>query len=540
LTYPATRILAAWLAMTLVQGSAAAAAPQAHGQQTAAALMTAAAAGVPPRHSSDTAAHLRWTRSDRVDDGDRGALQRLLSRLLHGAPAPVPGEWALLVAGLIGAGAIARRRVSLMRGRSIVVPRSSAAPQPHVPQPQLTQKITLCLASVLLLPALHARAQDAAKVTPFVEETLTNDDNVFRISKDVDPATITGSRSRADIYRTTSFGLSADVPVSLQRLVGSLTFNTTRYQRFSGLDFNGHEVRGSWLWQAGKDLRGEVGLADTYSLASFAQLLSTTPDELRVRQVFVNGAWLVTPHWRLRAAGDRLEQRNSDPATLFNDVNIDGFEASLSRVSEAGNSIGCGARLETGHFPTLQPLGAALIDNAYRQYSAGLTLDWTPSAVSHIVAHAAQVSRRYDQLPQRDFNGAIGRAEFTWTPTGKVALTAIAQRDISPYEYTRSSLVLLKGIGLRPTWRMTTKLELSADLEALTRSYLADPARALGLAGQTGQRDDTVRSVSALLAYHPVPNVTVRASLLHEMRSSNVAFGDYAANVAWINARLAF
>ena len=529
MTYPATRILAAWLAMTLVQGSAAAAAPQAHGQQTAAALMTAAAAGVPPRHSSDTAAHLRWTRSDRVDDGDRGALQRLLSRLLHGAPAPVPGEWALLVAGLIGAGAIARRRVSLMRGRSIVVPRSSTAPQPHVPQPQLTQKITLCLASVLLLPALHARAQDAAKVTPFVEETLTNDDNVFRISK-----------ARADTYRTTSFGLSADVPVSLQRLVGSLTFNTTRYQRFSGLDFNGHEVRGSWLWQAGKDLRGEVGLADTYSLASFAQLLSTTPDELRVRQVFVNGAWLVTPHWRLRAAGDRLEQRNSDPATLFNDVNIDGFEASLSRVSEAGNSIGCGARLETGHFPTLQPLGAALIDNAYRQYSAGLTLDWTPSAVSHIVAHAAQVSRRYDQLPQRDFNGAIGRAEFTWTPTGKVALTAIAQRDISPYEYTRSSLVLLKGIGLRPTWRMTTKLELSADLEALTRSYLADPARALGLAGQTGQRDDTVRSVSALLAYHPVPNVTVRASLLHEMRSSNVAFGDYAANVAWINARLAF
>jgi len=32
----------------------------------------------------------------------------------------------------------------------------------------------------------------------------------------------------------------------------------------------------------------------------------------------------------------------------------------------------------------------------------------------------------------------------------------------------------------------------------------------------------------------------VQASLLHEVRSSNAAFGDYAANVAWINARLAF
>lgn len=492
MTYPATRILAAWLAMLVVQGSAAPAAPRVHGQQTAAALMTAAAARIPP--------------------------------------VPVPGDWALVIAGLIGAGAIARRRVSLMRDRSLVVPRSSAAPQSR-----LTQKLTYCLASLLLL-ALHARAQDAAKVTPFVEETLTSDDNVFRISKDVDPASVIGSGSRADTYRTTSFGLSADVPVSLQRFVGSLTFNSTRYQRFSALDFDGHDLRGSWLWQARKDLRGELGFSDTDSLASFAQLLSTTPDQLRVRQEFVNGAWMVTPQWRLRAAGERLEQRNSAPATLFNDVNIDGFEASLSRVSATGNSIGCSARIETGHFPTLQPLGAALIDNAYRQYGAGLTLDWTLSAASHVVARAAQVSRRYDQLPQRDFNGAIGRAEFTWTPTGKLALTAIAQRDISPYEYTRSSLVLIKGIGVRPTWRMTAKLELSADLEALTRSYPGDPTQALGLAGQ---RDDKVRSMGALLTYHPAATVTVQASLLHEARSSNVAFGDYAANVAWINVRLA-
>ena len=530
MTYPAPRILAAWLAVMVLQGSAASGAPQAQVRQTATALMTAAAARTPPRPASDTAARFPWTRSYKGGSADRGALHRLLERLLHSAPAPVqpPGDWALWVAGLIGAGAIARRRLALMRDRN-----------------RPARKVTYGLASLLLLPALHARAQDAdaqardvAKVTPFVEETLTADDNVFRISKDIDPATVIGSRSRADTYRITSFGLSADVPVSLQRFVGSLTFNSTRYQRFAALDSDGHDLRGSWLWQAGKDLRGELGLSETYSLASFAQLLSiTTADQLRVRREFVNGAWMVTPHWRLGAAGDRLEQRNSNAATLFNDVNVDGFEASLSRVSAAGNSIGCSARFETGHFPTLQRLGTALIDNAYRQYSAGLRLDWTLSGTSHLVARADQVGRRYDQLPQRDFNGAIGHAEFTWTPTGKFALTAIAQRDISPYEYIRSSLVLIKGLGLRPMWRMTAKLELSGDLEVLTRSYRADPAQALGLAGQ---RDDKVRSATALLAYHPTRSVTVQATLLHEERSSNVAFGDYAANAAWINARLIF
>ncbi|TLZ03495.1 MAG: hypothetical protein E6K39_14250, partial [Gammaproteobacteria bacterium] len=402
--------------------------------------------------------------------------------------------------------------------------------------------LTYCLAAGLLLsPAVRAEGQDPAKLTPFVEETLTTDDNVFRISKDVDPATVIGSSSRADTYHTTAFGLNAEMPLSLQRFVANLTFNSTRYQRFSRFDSDGHDLRGSWLWQAGRVLHGELGYADTVSLASFAQLLSPTLDRLQVRQEFVNGTWMITPYWRLRAAGDRLEQRNSAPATLFNDVTIDGVEAALSRVSKAGNSIGFSTRLERGKFPTAEPfttpLSTTLIDNAYRQYAASLTLDWTVTGISHLVARADQVSRRYDQLPQRNFTGQTGRIELTWTPTGKTTLTAIVQRDISPYEYTRSSLVLLKGFGLRPGWHVTPKIDLSADLEAVTRSYVADPAQALGF---TGQRDDRVRSMSALISYHPIARIGVQASLLHETRSSNAAFGDYAANVVWLNARFAF
>ena len=556
--YRGGRILATWLAAMLVHG-AAVAAPQAAGQD---------------------ARPARWTHPVGDHGGDRGALDRILVEIVHGVPAPTrrPGNWALALAGLIGAGAIARRRASFTRHRTLVVfpptdgpriadvsqlgdaPRADDAPatgdsprpadvvQLHPARDRATHAagggahLTYCLAAGLLLsPAVRAEGQDPAKLTPFVEETLTTDDNVFRISKDVDPVTVIGSSSRADTYHTTALGLNAEMPLSLQRFVANLTFNSTRYQRFSRFDSDGHDLRGSWLWQAGRDLHGELGYADTVSLASFAQLLSPTLDRLRVRQEFVNGTWMVTPYWRLRAAGDRLEQRNSAAATLFNDVTIDGVEAALSRVSKAGNSIGFSTRLERGKFPTAEPfttpLSTTLIDNAYRQYAASLTLDWTVTGISHLVARADQVSRRYDQLPQRNFTGQTGRIELTWTPTGKTTLTAIVQRDISPYEYTRSSLVLLKGFGLRPGWHVTPKIDLSADLEAVTRSYVADPAQALGL---TGQRDDRVRSVSALISYHPTPRIGVQASLLHETRSSNAAFGDYAANVAWLNARFAF
>jgi len=55
-TYPAPRILAAWLAVMVVQGSAATGTPQVQVRQTATALVTAAAARLSPRRASGTAA----------------------------------------------------------------------------------------------------------------------------------------------------------------------------------------------------------------------------------------------------------------------------------------------------------------------------------------------------------------------------------------------------------------------------------------------------------------------------------------------------
>jgi len=116
-----------------------------------------------------------------------------------------------------------------------------------------------------------------------------------------------------------------------------------------------------------------------------------------------------------------------------------------------------------------------------------------------------------------------------------VSVSAIAERDISPYEYIHSSIVMVRGLTLRPLWHMTDELDLSANLAWLERTYLSDPAVALGAAPP---RDDHVRTMSALLAYHPRTWVTLQLSFLHEERSSNIAFGGYGDDVVWLKARL--
>src|SRR4051812_47869756 len=90
----------------------------------------------------------------------------------------------------------------------------------------------------LLQRTLHAGALAAALLFPstswalfddrlllFIEETVTHDNNVFRIPSNASPAP--GGGPRGDTYYKTSAGLSFDVPVSRQRFQGGYTWYDT-------------------------------------------------------------------------------------------------------------------------------------------------------------------------------------------------------------------------------------------------------------------------------------------------------------------------
>ncbi|HLJ39772.1 MAG TPA: hypothetical protein VKT54_15305, partial [Steroidobacteraceae bacterium] len=242
------------------------------------------------------------------------------------------------------------------------------------------------LAGLAALPLMQARAQvplvggppatesasQGPVFSPFVEETVATDDNVFRISDRANPMTLIGYPFRSDTYLTTSVGLTADVPVSLQHFEASLAYNIVHYDRFRDLDYDGYNLHGSWLWQLGSSLSGEVGVTDSYSLEPFAELLGVHPDRLHLREEFAKGSWLITPDWKLYLGGDDLTQSNSDPQGQYNDVTVDSFEASLSRLGGAGDWIGLDGRFETGRFPNGEPVfGTVTVNNNYDQYGYG-------------------------------------------------------------------------------------------------------------------------------------------------------------------------
>jgi exopolysaccharide biosynthesis operon protein EpsL len=401
------------------------------------------------------------------------------------------------------------------------------------------------LVACAAIPPGQALALWDDRVTPFVEEKVTRDSNVFRLSNGVDTEALPGSPSKDDTYRTTSVGLNVDVPVSRQRFQLAYSRNFFRYDQNTQLDLNGYDGRAVWLWQVGNDASGQLSYTESVALASFANIAGVTPDPLKTRQGLFNASYMLTPRWRAQAGVGGFEQTNGDRTREANDISIVSGDASLSYATPANTAIGLGLRAEEGRFPdrvfvpkSEDPAGlGSAFDNAYRQYGADLVLDWTATGISHLNARVGRVSRRNEHLPERDFYGTAVRIAYDWKPTGKLAVNMTVVQDISPYDDIKSSYVFVKGASLRPTLSVTGKIDLSAILEFSHREYLGDPSLA---AAGAPSRIDRIRSATATLSYRPIRVLALQMSAQRETRSSTLQFGDYEVNVYTVGARLAF
>ena len=373
----------------------------------------------------------------------------------------------------------------------------------------------------------------------FVTQSVTRDDNVFRISSSLDPASTVGSSSKGDTYYTTSPGFNFDVPMGRQRFTGGVKWHYTRYDNFTVLDFDGHEGRAAWQWQAGNDLSGYLGYTETLALASLANsragILSGTPNSLETQRVFFNAAYLMTPRWRLQGEVGRLEQFNGLPALAVNNIVIESADLAVSYITPAKNQIGLGVRVEEGHFPDRQGPAVNLAGDAYRQHNLDVITDYTITGHSRVRARAGWVSRTHEQLSQRDFEEGTFNVTYDWQPTGMLALAAIARREVSPLDDTYSSFVLLTGVALNPTLRLAEKVSVAVSLEYSAREYLNDPSLLL-----VSSRTDWVRTGALKLSYQPLRSVTLEMTWMRQTRSSTVAFGDYEVNVASLGVRIGF
>jgi hypothetical protein len=299
------------------------------------------------------------------------------------------------------------------------------------------------------------------------------------------------------------------------------------------LSHRGHTARAAWLWSVTPRLTGELVYQEQEVLANFANIQGRQPDLVTTRLAYANGAWMATPSWRLHAVLSAGQTEHQDPVRSAFDLETGAAELGWSYVTPSENRIGVAVRSERGRAPRSTTLFGAPIDNAYQQDSFGAQARWVLTGLSRLDGRIDWTSRRYDQLTQRNYSGPTFRATYTYTPTGKLTIAAIAQRDSAPLEDLSASFVLVSSIAVRPDWAVTDKINVRGNLAYSEWDYRGDAA--LGL-----EYTHRVRTGGLSILYRPTAHITLSGGISREKRTSTAAFGDYEVTVGFIEGRFGF
>jgi exopolysaccharide biosynthesis operon protein EpsL len=370
------------------------------------------------------------------------------------------------------------------------------------------------------------------RVELWVAENVTHDSNVLRLSKNL--STLPGGATqRGDTIYSTHFGATVNATFSQQHVTAEYNWFKSQYRNFKDFDFNGHTARADWQWVANPGFKGTLGASENQGLASFANIQSRDPDLVTSRSVYATGNWMATPRYRASAGLLGVQTRHSSAPRKVNDIDLVSGELGLSYVTPLDNSVGVVSRYENGRIPNGLTVGGLPFDNSYRQYGVGVMTTWIFTGHSRFDGRVEVVNRKYEQASQRNYSGPILKAQYTWTPTGKLTVLASLSRDVGPAEDIQTSFVLVTGGYVRPRWALTDKITLQGNVEYNVWQYRGDPL--LGL-----NTEYHVRTFGGSITYRPFPKVLLQAGINREVRTATIPLADYEVDVAFVEGRVGF
>lgn len=385
-----------------------------------------------------------------------------------------------------------------------------------------------------LASAVHADADDTFNA--YLTFGGQQESNLFR-----QPA-----NEQSDTVQTTALTLALSKPFSQQRFSLDATLIDYRYSKNDYLDYQAKNYNATWNWALTHRLSGILMLSQTEAQNSFVDYTANSPQtrrNIRTTQVHHAGAeWKITEGWRLLGGLTNNEQRNSEIFNAQSSYSLDTREAGVKYIWPAGNSLKLLRREGSGEYKNQNFVGFDRLpapfnpqfDNGFRQIDTEALLTVPLTGKTSLSAKLARQSREHEHFSQRDYGAYTGRLDYTWQPTGQIALMGGLRREVAAYQDFASSYYLSDGVFLQPTWQISFRLQMTASYDWQQRRF--DGAI---VAGQP-DRKDTLQSARLGITWFPATWATLTASYQRDSRNSTLDRFDFSANIYSLNARFSF
>lgn len=395
----------------------------------------------------------------------------------------------------------------------------------------------LALLVVVAVAAVPAHADPEDTFTPYVRGLYNYDSNLFRLENDQAAINQLGTSNKAESYQTLGAGMDMNWRISRQAIKGHVEVNRTHYNTYNVLDYDGRDALLQWDWLVGSVASGDVGVTDTSTQGSFANINQPVSNLVTQRSGYFHGDVKLDSRWKLKTGVVRSELNNSAASRQILNSTVDTTSAGLQYQTSKGTLVEWASQLSNGKYPNRQIVGMAPVDNGYRQWDHGVITTWEPSGKTKLLGRLNYTRRSYADVPQRDFSGFTGRVAGDWSITDKTLLELALYRDIGVVEENTASYSLNQGVDLSANWRATSKLAFRTKLSYLNIDYSGDPGFVLAAAPA---RRDKLTTLQAGLNYAVLRNTKLGLILEHGVRNSNQALASYRYNSAMINLRSEF
>lgn len=397
---------------------------------------------------------------------------------------------------------------------------------------------TLALLVALSVMSSPSPAEDYEDTfTPYVRGLYGYDSNLFRLQNDQEANAVLGSTDTAESFYTLAAGMDMNLRVSRQIIRAHAEYNQTWFSKYSLLDYDGRDAYLKWDWLVGNATKGDVGIAETLTQASYTNVKKPVSNLIRTRQRFFHAATKLDNRWQVKFGAERVDTDNDASVQQALDATVDTVNAGVQYTSNKGSTVELISRRSDGEYPNRQLVGLAPIDNDYLQWDNGVAIVWAPSGKTQVSGKLNYTQRNYAEVPQRDFSGLTGLLAMDWMVTGKTTLRASLHRDIGALENDTASYTLNQGIAFGADWKPTAKLTFNAQLRHDDISYAGDPGFVLSTAPA---REDRLTTAQAGMQYSVLRNTTLGLVLKRGVRDSSEAFSSYRYNSALINLRSEF
>lgn len=397
---------------------------------------------------------------------------------------------------------------------------------------------TLALLMVLGMMSSPSRAEDNEDAfTPYVRGLYGYDSNLFRLQNDQEANAVLGTTDTSESFYTLAAGMDVNLRVSRQVIRAHAEYNQTWFSQYSLLDYDGRDAYLKWDWLVGRVARGDVGIAETLTQASYTNVKQPVSNLIRTRQRFFHAGIKLDNPWLVKFGAESVDTDNNASIQQALDATVDTVNAGVQYTSSKGSTVELISRRSDGQYPNRQLVGLTPIDNDYLQWDHGVAVAWAPSGKTQVSGKLNYTQRNYADVPQRDFSGLTGLLAMDWMATGKTTLRASLHRDIGALENDTASYTLNQGVAFGADWKPTAKLLFNAQLRHDDISYAGDPGLVLSTAPA---REDRLTTVQAGVEYSVLRNTMLGLVLKRGVRDSSEALSSYGYNSALVNLRSEF